>query len=54
MDDFDRQMIELAVAEARKCASNGTGPLVGAVAAKNGKLLSAAHRGQDLTSLTIT
>jgi pyrimidine deaminase RibD-like protein len=46
MDDFDRQMMELAVAEARKCQSDGTTPLVAAVAAMNRQLLGTAYRSQ--------
>ena len=48
MDDFDLKCIELAIAEAEKTVVSDpeSEPKVGAVAAKDGKVLASAHRGE--------
>ncbi|MEY2539278.1 MAG: diaminohydroxyphosphoribosylaminopyrimidine deaminase [Verrucomicrobiota bacterium] len=43
---FDRQMMELAVAEARKTSGDEANPLVGAVAVRDNKLVGTAYRSQ--------
>jgi len=48
-DDADREFARLAIDEARKSVPEGDNrphPKVGAVVVKNGKVLSAAHRGE--------
>lgn len=46
MDHSDREMMELAVAEARKCPSDATTPMVAAVAARAGVRIGVARRSQ--------